>query len=422
MMTMKKNVMKWFCVVGLCAAASMLAIACGDKLALEQFPTTARGDVNQIFYSPLPPVWTTNTTPFGAMRNPTDIIAGYDNTFYVADFGNNRVINFDAAGNVISVSARIPNPKAIAQARDMKLYVIGTVDTLINFGGAIGRRRVSAAALYQLDLIAAGGIIASAPVRVGYSQPIQRPSDTLVRYTGVATIFDNSVYVASSDPQPADSPDPNDTKVLFFSPLNLSRPLGEATGLSTGNNGLGAIGGIASLTTFAQPPQSPTIDNSQSFFFTTVDTVQAFKVQRVNFVVDASGSAFIADRSYVENQNQTLGRRFLGEVRRFVQPTDITIAADTRYIFVTDAGTDSLYQFTLTGIEGVPALPTAADRRNTIVSFSNFGGANGDRLRRPQAVCYLNANDGTPPIVYVVDSAADGTGRVLRFRLSTDIR
>jgi hypothetical protein len=96
----------------------------------------------------------------------------------------------------------------------------------------------------------------------------------------------------------------------------------------------------------------------------------------------------------------------------------ITVAGDNnRFIFVVDK--DSIYQFTIDGLEGVP--PTAAATNKKLIRVSTGGKICGvadngatscaDLLQRPVSVGYDNK------LVYVVDA---GLKKVIRFRLTTD--
>ncbi len=62
--------------------------------------------------------------------------------------------------------------------------------------------------------------------------------------------------------------------------------------------------------------------------------------------------------------------RALYTANRFSTPTGLAFAADgTNYLFVTDAGKDSVFVFNNAGVEGVAPPPGARDPKPVRVSF-----------------------------------------------------
>ena len=133
------------------------------------------------------------------------------------------------------------------------------------------------------------------------------------------------------------------------------------------------------------------------------------KVQAIQFNESEFGSSFnvqFLDFSDTSEANDVLYRP-----GRFQNPVDITITGDgTNYIFVLDAGSDSLYQFTSTGKEGINPPPGSSETKNIIASFGGTG-QEATQFNNPSAIAYLDQ------IVYVCDQ---GNGRLLRFKLTTD--
>jgi hypothetical protein len=87
------------------------------------------------------------------------------------------------------------------------------------------------------------------------------------------------------------------------------------------------------------------------------------------------------------------------------------VAGDqSRFIFVTDADRDSVYQFTSVGVEGVPPPAASSAVRYTKASFGGTG-PGPLQFNEPRGVAYFNK------ILYVCDSK---NGRVSRFKLTTD--
>lgn len=78
-----------------------------------------------------------------------------------------------------------------------------------------------------------------------------------------------------------------------------------------------------------------------------------YKLLWITQTVDPEAGIVYGENAALTVFDYTKADRFLYEPNRFIQPTDVYVAADfTGYIFVTDAGTDSLYQFTRKGYEG----------------------------------------------------------------------
>jgi len=109
------------------------------------------------------------------------------------------------------------------------------------------------------------------------------------------------------------------------------------------------------------------------------------------------------------------GNPFDGIIRSgFKQPQDLTYSSNSRYIFVVDSGTDSLYQFTSIGVEGIRPPAFSQEQKNIIVSFGREGDEN-TQFRDPFCVAYYEPDK----IVLVADK---GNNRIVRFKLSTDFQ
>ncbi|MDX2129010.1 MAG: hypothetical protein SFU91_08240 [Chloroherpetonaceae bacterium] len=390
----------------LLALFTAFLMGCGEKLSLDEFPTNILTSQVPVFYSPVAPIWSGNTlssiSGIGGFNRPSDILVGYDETVYIVDAGNNRVVQTDLAGEVLGTSRFISRPKAAVQTRNMRLFVTAVIDTTINFGGFLGTRRVPVAAIFRLNLVSASGRISNATPELYYLHPVSRASDTLVRFNGITAVYDNTVYVARSGAvNNIGSFEQPDNAILLF-PQNFNPQTDRPAlipGLTASGTGSGALDAISSLTSYAQPPQSPAVSRDLAFFFTSTSPTQNFKAQRVNYVVSSSGEGFVPDIT------------FLTTPGKFRRPTDITFAGDeTQFVFVLDSETDSLYQFDVRGVEGVVPRTAPSERYN--VSFSRFGGGT-DALRDPEGVAYYQRT------LYIADT---GNNRILRFRLTTDIR
>lgn len=367
-------------------------------------------DGAQIRYIALPPAWSASTISslgdVGGFNRPTDLIIGYNNTFYVVDAGNNRILNLDEAGRVITngVSQFIQRPKAIAQRRDLKLLVTATIDTTVTLNNR--DTTITGAVIYELDVVGAGSLAAAVPRKL-YSEPISNLADGQIRYTGIATLASNSFFVSRTG---ADA----DNAILNFPSTVLSNttptPIFGLDGAATAS-GYGAVAHVSSVATLAQPPQTA-VNTSGDFLFVLAppDSIAVnFKAQRYSFISSSTGSAYVPDASLIAPPPNP-GQRTIGEPGRFKKLSDIAVAPDQGYLFVVDSQESTFYQFTAQGIEGIPPQTGAPTEDYTIVSFSTFGQS--DALKNPEAVCYYNRK------VYIVDT---GNNRILVFQLSLDI-
>ena len=109
--------------------------------------------------------------------------------------------------------------------------------------------------------------------------------------------------------------------------------------------------------------------------------------------------------------NDPLATGFLYTPGKFEEPKGITVAGDeTRYIFVTDAAKDSVYQFTSNGLEGIPPPPGSDEKVYQKASFGGTG-TGPTQFNEPIGIAYFNQ------ILYVADA---GNARILRFKLTLD--
>ena len=164
------------------------------------------------------------------------------------------------------------------------------------------------------------------------------------------------------------------------------------------------------MTSAAQPPQI-SASMSRNFVFTSMDQsadnlykVRSIEYNETDFGVEYNPNDIIAiDTTLSDGSIFTPGK--------FTEPVDVTLSGDgTGYIFVVDQAKDSLYQFTLNGLEGIKPPPGTGSTKYVSVSFGGTG-IELTQFNKPRAVAYLNE------IVYVADS---GNGRILRFKLTTD--
>lgn len=343
--------------------------------------------------------------------NPTDIYAGYDEMIYVVDDQGVHVI--DQKGDKQRLIP-IPGAHEVVQDRRLHTYVIGTLDIDIN-----GETK-NVSAIYRLGNTAgAGEVVYLDTIAHPYSDISRRNTsfrneDEEVMYTGVAPTSDNKLYVSRTGPRNDETSTARpDNVVLVFD--KEGENLTYARGLSPNTSNLKSVLGVSSIANEAGPPQEvfgiPETDNFAYCLKGDGQGPPEFGVLyiTVNFNPE-SGTTYDPSPAFTDF-DYGKASRFLYEPFRFRSPEDLCFAPDRRHIFVVDSELDSLYQFTISGEEGVTPPANSGEKRNIIVSF----GGEGDgpyQFNDPSGVCYLRQ------VVYVADQ---GNNRVLRYKLNTDL-
>jgi hypothetical protein len=339
----------------------LFTIRCGDKFDLGQLPQEdVPATIGDTVYVQQQPVWT-------GFNAPEDILVGYEPLIYVCDTQNDRIVMLDLSGVVLGVSKRIKRPIAISQDRKLDLLVCGEFDTTIN------NRAVTYGAIYRIHLFESGHSIANARVDRIYFEP-SKPNR---RFTGVATWFDNNYYATRVGPENTSPIDPDNAVMIFGRNDFFASPIAN---LKPNGTGLESISELSSITTLTS--------RSVDFIFTQTGTESLFKVQWIAYTVTSDFSFYQSKFSPSRDGNLD----FL-EIGRFKQPEDVTTDASGN-IYVIDAGTDSLYKFNNKGKE-----------------LQSFGGR--QQFKNPKGVAWFDKT------LYVCDT---GNNRVVRFKLSTDIR
>ncbi|MBI4427660.1 MAG: hypothetical protein HY562_00915 [Ignavibacteriales bacterium] len=395
-------------------AVVFLFCSCVEKLDLTQFPEIPATVQQRVEYIPLLPEW-------GGFNDPSDVHVGYDELVYVADTQNDRIVQLDINGNILGFSQTIRDPVAIAQDRKLDLLVVGRYDTLLS------GNQIQLAAVFRLNLITVQHDIARAtpiPVVVHPRYVLGktgRTSDSSVHFTGISTLADNQYYVTRVGPENASLTQPGgpDNNVIHFSATDvLITPL--TAYLNATGTGKASANQISAIASYAVPPQRAEVDRRKSFIVTLLGD-NSFRVQGMNYYETADGVGYELEPAF-ESIDTTVSSRFLYDCTPgdgilgscFKQPQDVTYSADSRFIFVVDAGTDSLYQFASNGFEGVRPPALSNQKKNIIVSFGGRG-SGPTQFNHPKGVAYFQTNR----ILLVADA---GNNRIVRFKLSTDFQ
>jgi DNA-binding beta-propeller fold protein YncE len=97
--------------------------ACGKRIKLPTNIPSPRAEASDTTYITLPPAWTeAGGIPFD---HPQDVHVGFDGYVYIADEGNNRVVEFDQAGNFIAQYEGARSPRSVSQDQLLRLLVTG---------------------------------------------------------------------------------------------------------------------------------------------------------------------------------------------------------------------------------------------------------------------------------------------------------
>lgn len=371
----------------------------GDKTDLD-FIEVPEFQPREIAYVPIQPAWE-------GFSEPSDIIAGFDELIYVVDKAKEEIIAFDESGRKLG-SFKVQGVRSVAQDRRLNLLAIGTsTDTIAGVSYDL-------TCIYRIALNGTGGYgiqharIERKIVHPFYFKSTFSASDQWVSFNKVAVLGDNAYYVSRSGQSnnPNQFGGPDDAVLLFNDKDSLLTPVVVTTsGGGFFNNYFKKPFGISS---FVQPPQI-SARGGKEFMFTSIDENAVIKVQVIDYLESEFGASYAPRAMEFEDYSKAEG--FLISPNKFTKPTSVTIAGDqSQYIFVADAEKDSVYQFTITGLEGIKPPPGSAETRYQLASFGGKGKAL-NKFDRPVAVAYKNR------ILYVADA---GNSRVLRFKLTTD--
>ena len=379
----------------------------GDKTDIG-FIDVPIADARQVAYVPIQP-------PLTDFTRPVDICIGFDGLIYIVDEGSEEVIAMDESGRILGRIA-IQGATSVTQDRRFDLLVIGTADTLIS------NNTKTFTAIYRLRMIGSSGYnISNATIINKIVHPFYEGSsfssnDDFVKFNRIGIIANNSDvernnqwYVSRTGPGTS-TLNPDDAIVWFGNDderiSNISVNTSSGLFRDYFDNPVG-------LTSLSQPPQFTAI-NSNDFLFTSSESDNSLKVQYIQFLETEFGAEF-RPLILASSGDTSLADGYINSPGKFNNPVDVTVAGDgTRYIFVADAGSDSIHQFTATGLEGVLPPPATGISKYQNTSFggtSTPGSPELTKFNEPMSVAYFNE------ILYVADA---GNGRVLRFKLTTD--
>ena len=392
--------------------------------------------VDDVGYVPLNPFYTQGFG--GAFASPVDVYVGYDEFVYVADDRGLHVL--DLAGRPQFLLDQVDGQPlrdvtAIVQDRRLDVYVAARRDTTV--AGAVcpssGGEACDLAVVYRVRGLTTGTPRVVDTIWHPFDDGSRRftrfelpatyaggASDEDVEFTGVAALADNRLYVTRRGPvNSAETGRPSQA----FSPFNAFLQytaegdyVQYVRALTPDRPSLLSAYYPSDVLTFVGPPQRGSLALDENFMIALAPPPSAptptYGVVSVRVVQTTDGIEYQVDSARLGAAgNPDAGDGALFEASQFVRPTSLAYAADqTGYLFVLDAGKDSLFVFNQNGIEGVAPPPGAGGTLPVRVSFGGSG-AGPLQFSAPQGVAYYRQ------VVYVADT---GNNRISRFRLNTD--
>ena len=388
-----------FISIGLCTLLMGCEGFFGDKTDID-FIDTPDFTNRSVAYVPIQPI-------IEGFESPSDVISGFDGLIYIVDEGTEEIISYDQAGREQG-RLSLQGVSKIAMDRQLNILAIGSFDTTIN------DVPYSLPTIYRLHLNTGVGFgiqhaeVINKLVHPYYFKSSFSSVDAEVKFTSIDVMGDNEYYVSRTGPRDNENQvgGPDDGIVIF----NEKDEYVSNVFVSTDNGFFrGYFKSPTCVVTYAKPPQSPSVNESKNFFVAMADPSVPIKVQSIEFNESEFGSSF--NVQLLDFSDTSKANDFLYRPGRFKSPIDMTFTGDgTNYLLVLDNETDSLYQFTSTGREGINPPPGSSETKNIIASFGGTG-QEATQFNNPSAIAYLDQ------IVYVTDR---GNGRLLRFKLTTD--
>ncbi len=379
--------------------------------------------LEEVGYAALLPFW-------DHFDQPTDVMVGYDELVYVTDASGLHIL--DRAGRPFR-TINLDGAQRVVQDRLLNVYVSARLDTVVEVVDP--NITWNLPAVYKFQNPGSGSDVVLDTLIMPFDDasrstpgsqrrrldPNRDDNADKIEITGLGILYDNTLYVSRRGPlNITGQPEAPDNTILIYGPIldgegnptGRMRNVGQIRALNPNTPSLISAVNIGDLTTFVAPPQRENMTEDRSFLIAQEDPNRdiSFRVLWVNAEFTVDGLEY-RPRSQLLAQDTARAERFLYEEDRFIQPTGIAYSADARgHIFVTDAGTDSLYLFQSNGQEGV--VPPAGSQATKAVNVSFGGTGNGPRqFNDPSGVAYFRQ------VVYVADK---GNNRIARYKLNTD--
>jgi hypothetical protein len=360
---MQKILFKYLFIVSILAVIS----GCGNELDLSQFPITNNGNINisDTVYIQQSPIWT-------GFSSPKDIIVGNDQLIYVCDTKNNRIVQMDISGTVISTRSLGDNmyPNKITQDFNFDILVLSDSTTSID----------TITVLHRFKLVNSGGLIGNARQITLLSSLYPTPNTNKYRkYTGISMYPDNSYIltrIGPSDPIGIDA----GNAVIKLKGIESITHIEKLSGFQISGNSFYSIENSSGI--------AVTKNSSTDFIIlrNTPDTVSLNKV--IWFLYNNTSGAY--DPKYTSPMQDIVNIKF-------GTPSGVTQDVNSN-VYVVDALRNHLYKFNSAGTM-------------LVESFGTFGSGD-SQFNSPMGVAHFNK------VLYIADTQ---NNRVLRYKLSTDL-
>jgi len=398
----------------------------GDSITDEVFEEGRQDPrliLDEVGYAALLPFW-------DQFDQPTDVTVGYDELVYVTDASGLHIL--DRAGRLFR-TIELEGAQRVIQDRLLNIYVSARYDTIVeavdptivwNLPAVYKFQNPGTGATVVLDTLIMPFDDASRSTAGSQRRrldPNREDNADKIEITGLGVLHDNTLYVARKGPRNiTGQPEAPDNTILIYGPVldaqgnptGKMRNVGQIRALNPNVPSLISAVGISDLSTFVAAPQRENMTDDRSFLITQGDPERdvPFRVLWITAEFTPDGLEY-RPRSQLLAQDTARADRFLYEEDRFIRPSGIAYSADPRgHIFVTDAGTDSLYLFQSNGQEGVVPPAGSTARKAVNVSFGGRG-AGPREFNEPSGVAYFRR------VVYVADK---GNNRIARYKLNTD--
>lgn len=392
---------------------------------------------DDVGYVPLNPFYTQGFG--GPLDAPVDVYVGYDEFIYVGDRRGLHVL--DLAGRPQFLLDQIAGQPlrditAVVQDRRLDVYIAARRDTTVagaNCPSGGDPQQCDLAVVYRVRGLTTGAPRVEDIIWHPFDDGSRRftrfelpntytggTSDEDVEFTGVAPLADNRVYITRRGPVNNEA---TGRPSQAFSPFNAFLAytaegdyIQYVRALSPDRPSLLSAFYPSDVLTFVGPPQRASLSLDENFMIAQApppgEAAPTYGVVSVQVVETTDGIEYRVDSGRLgAASNPAAGDGALFEAGQFVRPTSLAYAPDqTGYLFVLDAGKDSLFVFNQNGIEGVAPPPGSGATTPVRVSFGGTGAAP-LQFSDPQGVAYYQR------VVYVADT---GNNRISRFRLNTD--
>ena len=415
-------------LLALVAFFALSTSSCDDLLGTKQDDITdeifeegrqdPRTVVDEIAYAALP-FWSD-------FDEPTDIIVGYDELVYVTDAVGLHVL--DRSGKKYDTFEIEGGATAVTQDRLLNVYVIAKFDTVITAVNDTTHWHLPA--VYKLRNANVTNEVQVVDKLVHPFMDNSRPNtqtqqfrldrtradnEEMVELTGITILSNNDIYVSRKGPRnrTGEGMAPDNT-VLLFTEGSDGKMTNTTQIRSLNPNNPSFLSGISinDITSLIGPPQRENISDDLSFIIAqgNPDIDIPFRVLWVNVEMTIDGPEYNPNSTLL-TKDTTRAESFMYDQYKFTNPTGLAYSADANgYVFIVDAGSDSLFMFQSNGFEGV--TPPAGSSAKKAINVSFGGTGSGPRqFNQPMGVAYFDQ------IVYVADM---GNNRISRFKLTSD--